>query len=217
MAIGAHLTGGSGGWCVWVWVVVVVVCVCVWGWEGGRGRGGEGGEGRGGEGRGGGGEGGREGGEGRGGEDGEGRRDGGDGGTDGGREGGKWWCGGEGGVGADVVDIESRKTAAQHGSPRRPPTVGHRGLKKKVVARRALDVQLDGVRKMPTMSGFSNAASAVVIFPNLRGMTQGRDCQTQGTRKSSVLIFKCGRRDDIRIQVRFHAENRFNSSKSFRD
>ena len=34
-------------------------------------------------------------------------------------------------VGNDVsVHIESRKTAAQHGSPRRPATVGHQGLKK---------------------------------------------------------------------------------------
>ena len=43
---------------------------------------------------------------------------------------GWWWCGRE--IDNDVsVDVESRKTAAQHGSIRRPTTVHHRWLKKK--------------------------------------------------------------------------------------
>ena len=48
-----------------------------------------------------------------------------------------WWWGGVGrGCGHEIdndvsVDIESRKNAAQHGSPPRPTTVGHQRLKKK--------------------------------------------------------------------------------------
>ena len=48
----------------------------------------------------------------------------------------------------------------------------------------------------------------ITIFPNLRGLTQGRDCQVQGARKRSVQISKCGRRDDLRIRVHFHVETR---------
>ena len=52
------------------------------------------------------------------------------------------------------------------------------------------------------------------IRPNFRRLTQGTDCQIQGTRKRSVHIFKCGRRDDLEIQVHFHLETPGNSSKS---
>ena len=58
----------------------------------------------------------------------------------------EWWCGRE--IDNDVfVDIESKQNRSEHKSPRR--------RFKKVAARRALDVQLDGVRKMLLEAGIN--------------------------------------------------------------
>ena len=60
---------------------------------------------------------------------------------------GGWWCERE--IENDVsIHIDSRKTAAQHGRIDDQPLLAIEGLEK-VAARRALDGQLDGARKMP--------------------------------------------------------------------
>ena len=92
------------------------------------------------------------------------------------------------------------KSAAQHGSPRRPTTVGHRGLRK-VAASSARDVQPNGVRKEASKTGENP-------HRRHRHMTTHRTwTRTEPQDRSSRSRRKCAK--FVRKPLKMHPRTRF--------